>query len=84
MKCDTTNAVLTFVLGVLVVLGALFAVRTIMRTREFRAVQEQAIVDQANMATLRMLFGEASEYAKTHPAITPILQAVTAKPTATR
>ena len=34
MKCETTNAVLTFVLGALVVLGVVFAVQTIFLTRD--------------------------------------------------
>jgi len=83
MKSDLANSILTFALGVLVVLSALFAVRTIFQARQLRAVQAQALVDQANFHTLQMLFADTSEYAKTHPTINPILQAA-AKPTATR
>ena len=42
MKCDTTNAILTFVLGVLAVAGVVFALQTIFLTREFRQMTVQA------------------------------------------
>ena len=36
MKCETTNTVLTFVLGALALLGVIFALQTIFRTREYQ------------------------------------------------
>jgi len=47
MKCETTNSILTFVLGVVILLNVLFALRTINYTREFRSLQIQAAQDQA-------------------------------------
>lgn len=79
MKCDTTNTVLTWVLGALVLLGALFALQTIFRMREFRTLQAQAITCQSSMGRLNSLFNESIQYGKTHPDINRVLQPFEAK-----
>jgi hypothetical protein len=73
MKCEVTNMILTFVLGVLIVLGVIFALRAVIHTREFRALQTQMIVSQGNLNRLNLLFNDAVQYGKTHPDINRIL-----------
>jgi len=79
MKCETTNTVLTWVLGALVLLGALFALQTIFRMREFRTLQAQAITCQTSLSRLNLLLNESVLYGKTHPDINRVLQPFEAK-----
>jgi hypothetical protein len=85
MKCDTMNSVLTFVLGVFVVLGVIFALQAIFRTREFRTLQITALQDQATLAQIQQvesLARDAMDYNKNHPSpeLARILQAAQTKP----
>ncbi len=74
MKCDIMNTVLTWVLGALVLLGALFALQAIFHAREFRTLQAQVIACQSNMNRLNLLLNEGLQYGKTHPDINRVLQ----------
>ncbi len=80
MKCDTTNTILTWVLAVLVLAGVLFALKTIMRSRELRTMQGQAIACQGNMNRLNLLLNDAAQYGRTHPDIDRVLQPFESKP----
>ena len=82
MKSETTNTVLTLVLALLVVAGVLFALQSILRTRQFRTLQAQIIVRQTNMNRLNLLLNESIIYGKTHPDINRIIQPFEAKPVA--
>ena len=77
MKCETTNTVLTFILGALVLLGVIFALKTINQTRELRSLANQA---RTELIREQAFFNDCLEYSKTHPDINRILQPVT-KPT---
>ena len=70
MKCETTNTVLTFILGALVLLGVIFAVKTINQTRELRSLASRATELIREQAFLNDCF----DYSKTHPDINRILQ----------
>jgi hypothetical protein len=76
MKCETMNSVLTFVLGAFVVLGVIFALQTIFRTREIRSLQVQAANINANYMRLQALAGEINAYNQKTPSaeLTHILQ----------
>jgi hypothetical protein len=76
MKCETMNSVLTFVLGAFVVLGVIFALQTIFRTREIRSLQVQAANINANYMRLQALAGEINAYNQKTPSaeLTRILQ----------
>ena len=76
MKCETMNSVLTFVLGAFVVLGVIFALQTIFRTREIRSLQVQAANINANYMRLQALAGEINAYNQKTPSaeLTQILQ----------
>ena len=77
MKCETMNSVLTFVLGAFVVLGVIFALQTIFRTREIRSLQIQAANINANYMRLQALASDVSAYNQKAPTaeLTHILQA---------
>jgi hypothetical protein len=76
MKCETTNAVLTFVLGALVLLGVIFALQTINRTHELSSLQAQAVNINQNYLRLQGLLTETVAYNQKNPnsELTRILQ----------
>ena len=85
MKSEIMNSVLTFVLGVFIVLGAIFAVRAISGQREFRELQFNATQSQAGLNQLNQIYllvNDTREYGKAHPSpeITRMLDALQAKP----
>jgi hypothetical protein len=71
MKCETMNSALTFVLGVI------FALQTIFRTREIRSLQVQAANINANYMRLQTLANDVNAYNQKAPSpeLTRILQA---------
>jgi hypothetical protein len=79
MKSETMNSVLTFVLGVFIVLGVIAALRTINRTRELRSLQIQAANINANYMRLQALANDVNAYNQNQkspsPELTRILQA---------
>jgi hypothetical protein len=84
MKCDTTNAILTFVLGVLAVAGVVFALQTIFLTREFRQLSVQASFANNSILQAQTLAGDVAAYNQKYPnpELTKVLQAVQARPAA--
>jgi len=82
MKCETTNTILTYVLGVLALLGVVFALQTIFRQREFRSLQIQATLDNASLARIQALANDTLAYNQRNPnpELTRILQSAQAKP----
>jgi uncharacterized protein (UPF0333 family) len=82
MKSDTTATALNFVLAVLVILGVVFALLSIKRTSQLRAININAL--NANLAILRAqsLANETAVYNTTakNPELTRILQAIQTKP----
>ena len=67
MKCETMNSVLTFVLGAFVVLGVIFALQTIFRTREIRSLQIQNANINANYMRLQALANDVNAYNQKNP-----------------
>ena len=82
MKCETFNTVLTFMLGVLALLGVFFALRTVFHTHDLRALQTQMLNCQVSVNRLNLTLNAASQYGKTHPDIEHILQPFETKPAA--
>jgi hypothetical protein len=85
MKCETTNSILTFALGALILLDVLFAVRTINCTREFRSLQYQAVQDQATLTQIQQILSICNDTAAYNqktpsPELTRILQAARTNP----
>jgi hypothetical protein len=80
MKCETTNTVLTFILGVLVLLGVVFALKTINQTRELHSLASQAMTANTALIREQAFFNDCLDYGKTHPDINRILQPFETKP----
>lgn len=81
MKCDTTNAILTFVLGALLIVGVIFDLKTINHTREFRSLSNQVAQVQTSFLQAQALANEATAYNQKNPSpeLTKLLQAVSKK-----
>ena len=79
MKNETTNTVLTFILGALVLLGVIFALKTINQTRELRSLTSQAMAANTGLIREQAFFNDCLEYSKTHPDINRILQPIETK-----
>jgi hypothetical protein len=84
MKCDTTNTILTFVLGVLAVAGVIFALQTIFLTRELRTLTMQATIANTSLLQAQALANDAVAYNQRNPSpeLTKLLQAAQTKPVA--
>lgn len=76
MRSEILNEILTFVLGVLVVLGVIFALQTINRTRELNTLQVQSVAINQNYLRLQELVNEVLVYNQKNPnpELTHILQ----------
>ena len=81
MKSETLNGVLTYVLGVLVVLAVYFALRTVFITREARSLSSQALLAGNKIAQTQAILNDAQIYNQKYqdPALTQIFKAA-AKP----
>jgi multisubunit Na+/H+ antiporter MnhB subunit len=81
MKSDTTTTVLNFVLAVLVILGVVFALLAMTRTRHFRALSPYAIQANSKIMMCRSLVNDVEAYNKQakSPEITKMLQSLQPK-----
>ncbi len=84
MKSDLTSLILTFVLGMLAILGVVFAVQTIFLTREFRSLNTQASYVNTSLMQAQSLAADVAAYnAKSpSPELTKLLTAIQPKPAA--
>ncbi len=82
MRNDTLNGILTFILGILVVLGVVFALRVFNVTHESRELQSMYLNANNNMVVAQALLNEAAAYNKAYPTpeMKSILQSVQARP----
>jgi hypothetical protein len=78
MNNGLLNSALTFVLGVFVVLGVVFALQTINRTRETRTLQIQAAAINNSYMRLQALAVDVNAYNQRNPTpeLTRILQSI--------
>lgn len=81
MKSDTTTTALNFILAALVILGVVFALLSIMRTREFRKLTASATFANTTMMRAQGLANDAAAYnvSAKSPELTRILQSVQPK-----
>lgn len=86
MKNDTTTTVLNFVLAALVILGVVFALLAMSRTRELRQLSLNATLANNGLLRAQALANDATAYNATakSPELTRILQAIQPKPAATK
>ena len=82
MKNDNITTALNLVLAMLAILGVVFALQTIFRTREFRSLQFQATQANAYRMAVEALANDAYAYSQKNPNadILRILQPAQAKP----
>jgi hypothetical protein len=82
MKNDNITTALNLVLAVLVILGVVFALQTIFRSREFRTLQFQAGQANAYHMAIESLASDTVAYSQKNPNadILRILQPALAKP----
>jgi len=82
MKNDNITTFLNLVLAVLAILGVIFALQTIFRTRELRSLQMQATQANGYRMAVESLANDAVAYSKQNPNsdILRILQPAQAKP----
>lgn len=69
MKSETLNGVLTFVLGVLVVLGVAFALRVAFITHDTRALQSQELYANARIIQVKALIAATEAYNQKKPSV---------------
>jgi hypothetical protein len=81
MKFETLNGILTFVLGVLIILSVCLAVRMVMLHHDLRMLQKQATQDQAIMMQTEQVFNDAAVYNQKNPSpdLTRIIQSMSPK-----
>ena len=82
MKNDNITTFLNLVLAVLAILGVIFALQTIFRTRELRSLQMQATQANGYRMAVESLANDAVAYSKQYPnsEILHIVQPTQAKP----
>ena len=82
MKNDNITTALNLVLAVLAILGVIFALQTIFRTRELRSLQMQATQANGYRMAVEALANDAYAYSQKNPNadILRILQPAQAKP----
>lgn len=66
MKFETLNAILTCLLGVLVVLGVVLALNVAFVTHDSRTLQQMAVAAKVNIARAQGLFAAAQTYNQTY------------------
>ena len=81
MKSDTTTTVLNFILAVLVILGVVFALLSITRTREFRDLSTNATLANSALMRAQGLANDTAAYnaSAKSPELTRSLQSVQPK-----
>jgi hypothetical protein len=67
MKNDNITTFLNLVLAVLAILGVIFALQTIFRTRELRSLQMQATAANGYRMAVESLANDAIAYSKNNP-----------------
>ena len=84
MKQETVNTVLTYMLGVLALLGVIFALQTIFRTREYRSLILQATQANNYLMRVQALGNDTLAYSQKNPnpELSRILQPFQPKPAA--
>ncbi len=84
MKSELTSLILTFVLGLLAILGVVFAMQTIFLTREFRSISAQATYANNSLMQAQALAADVGAYNAKYPSpeLTKLLAAVQPKPAA--
>lgn len=81
MKSESLNGVLTFILGVLVVVAVVLSLNVAFQLHTYRALNQGVIVCKVNLARAQGLFTDAKAYYQKNPSpeLAKILQSVQTK-----
>ncbi len=79
MKSNTSNAILTGLLGINLVLSAVFCFRAVTVTRDSRRLGREVRMIQVEQARFQSLAAECLAYSDKNPAINPILESLKLK-----
>ena len=84
MKTDATNWILTLLLAVLAMAGAVLVLRTVLQTREWRTISGQAASQNNFITQSQVLLNDVAAYNQKNPSpeLTKLLQGVQARPAA--
>jgi len=84
MKSDLTTQILTLLLAVLAIAGAVLVLRTVMQTREWRAITILANGQNNFLTQSQVLFNDVAAYNQKNPSpeLTKLLQSIQPKPAA--
>jgi len=79
MKSNASNTILTGLLGINLVLSAVFCFRAVTATRDSRRLGSEARMIQFEQTRFQQLAAECLAYSDKNPAINPILESVRLK-----
>ncbi len=79
MKSNASNAILTGLLGINLVLSAVFCFRAVTVTRDSRRLAREVRMIQVEQARFQSLAAECLAYSDKNPAINPILESLKLK-----
>jgi hypothetical protein len=84
MKNDLTTTIMNLALAALVILGVLFTILTMMRTRDLRQLTANAAAANQTLVKANSIVNDVTAYNATakSPELTRILQSLQAKPAA--
>jgi len=84
MKLNLTTLLLFAVLGVFLLLAAIFGARTYLLGAELRKKNYEVVFANNRHALVQQLVNDCGEYGKQHPAIIPIVESLIGKPPAAK
>lgn len=86
MKSESLNSFLTFVLGVLIVLAVVLAMRMALLTHEYRLLQKKASICQAILLQTQAVYNDTAAYNQKYydPKLARILAIMSPSKPATR
>ena len=76
MKSNASNTILTGLLGINLVLSAVFCFRSVTATRDSRRLGYEARTIQIEQARFQSLAAECLAYRDKNPAISPLLESI--------
>lgn len=79
MKSHASNTILTGLLGINLVLSAVFCFRSIMATRDSRRLGYEARTVQFEQQRFQSLAADCLAYSEKNPAINPVLESIKLK-----
>ena len=80
MKSNASNTILTGLLGINLVLSAVFCFRAVTATRDLRRLSFETRAIQFEQSRFQQMANECNAYSEKNPAIIPLLESVKFNP----